>query len=197
MSFISAGNLIISLKRQTLSWMVEGQSRRYLRLKPGVVTVGRMKSNDVVIDEEGVSRRHAQLYLEKDGLFIEDIDSTRGTWIGTTRLPTRTRTPVPPDATIWVGEIELKYEAVRLIRIPILWLIGATVSLCLLAALINLFPVVGQVVKSAFKRPPPAQSAIVQVANANCPSTSFLISLPETNKPAVTPTVGDYLHPHP
>jgi Ca-activated chloride channel family protein len=51
-----------------------------------VIRLGRAKHNEIVIDEHGVSRFHAQLRREGDGLVVEDLGSTNGTMVGGQRL---------------------------------------------------------------------------------------------------------------
>jgi len=48
--------------------------------------VGRDVTNDLVISEEKVSRRHARLYTEGDQYVVEDLGSTNGTFINGARL---------------------------------------------------------------------------------------------------------------
>jgi two-component system, cell cycle response regulator len=54
--------------------------RRYV-LDKELVTIGRDRENDIVLDSDSVSRRHARIE-HKDGKFqITDLDSTNGTYI--------------------------------------------------------------------------------------------------------------------
>jgi two-component system, cell cycle response regulator len=43
--------------------------------------LGRHTSCDVVLDDDGVSRRHAQLVREQDGYVVEDLSSANGTFV--------------------------------------------------------------------------------------------------------------------
>lgn len=45
------------------------------------MTVGRKPDNDVVIDNPAVSGRHARIVKQGDGFFIEDLNSTNGTFL--------------------------------------------------------------------------------------------------------------------
>ncbi len=51
-------------------------------MKP--VRIGRSKDNDVVIPLETVSSRHAQLTIENGKFWLEDLNSTNGTFVGST-----------------------------------------------------------------------------------------------------------------
>ena len=50
------------------------------------IAIGRDITNDIVINEAEVSRKHARLTLEGDRYKIEDLDSTNGTYINGQRL---------------------------------------------------------------------------------------------------------------
>jgi Ca-activated chloride channel homolog len=51
-------------------------------LKGDLIRIGRAGQNEIVIDEKGMSRFHAQIKREGDTLFIEDLGSTNGTSVG-------------------------------------------------------------------------------------------------------------------
>ena len=50
------------------------------------VTIGRVATNDIVVDEEGVSRRHALIRGGPDGYWISDMGSRNGTFVNRKRL---------------------------------------------------------------------------------------------------------------
>ena len=50
------------------------------------VVVGRDEACDVVLDEAGVSRRHARLDPGDGGWHVTDLGSANGTWVNGTRL---------------------------------------------------------------------------------------------------------------
>lgn len=71
--------------------------------------LGRDLSNDIVINDPEVSRRHARLILQSEGYILEDLGSTNGTFIRGQRLAA----PVvlKPGESITIGEkVNLKYE---------------------------------------------------------------------------------------
>src|ERR687892_267511 len=49
------------------------------------LTLGR-EDTDVVLDDPGVSRRHAALRLEGDGVVVEDLGSSNGTFVNGRRI---------------------------------------------------------------------------------------------------------------
>ena len=48
-------------------------------LKPGEYILGRFPTNDIVIPDPYVSRRHARIFYREGKWFIEDLGSTNGT----------------------------------------------------------------------------------------------------------------------
>lgn len=55
---------------------------REIRVRRGDATIGRSDDCDVVVDDGLVSRRHCDLVLRPQGLFVRDLASRHGTWIG-------------------------------------------------------------------------------------------------------------------
>ena len=45
------------------------------------LTIGRAPTNDVLLEDKRVSRRHARIYEEKGKVFIEDVGSNNGTFL--------------------------------------------------------------------------------------------------------------------
>ncbi len=73
------------------------------------LTIGRGATNDVSLrEDEYSSTRHARLEPRRDGVWIEDIGSTNGTFVNGIRL-TRERRLVPGDV-VRIGETDLRFE---------------------------------------------------------------------------------------
>ena len=52
-----------------------------------LVKVGSAADNNIVLKEEGISRYHAELFLDEDGnVFITDLDSTNGTFVNGNKI---------------------------------------------------------------------------------------------------------------
>ena len=73
------------------------------------LTVGRASNNDLALPEdEYASGRHARFEPRRDGIWIEDIGSTNGTYVNGIRV-TRERKLVPGDV-VRIGETDLRFE---------------------------------------------------------------------------------------
>jgi len=82
---------------------------RELVLDAHPLTVGRGTNNDVSLpNDEYASTRHARFEPRRDGVWIEDVGSTNGTFVNGIRL-TRERRLAPGDV-VRVGETDLRYE---------------------------------------------------------------------------------------
>ena len=101
-SAVETGRLVV-LKSPALE---EGEERL---LDSRALTLGRGGQNDVKLDkDEFTSARHAKIEPRRDGVWVEDIGSTNGTYVNGARL-TRERKLAPGDV-VRVGETELRYE---------------------------------------------------------------------------------------
>ena len=67
------------------------------------VTVGRMHTCDIVIDDDSVSRQHAAIHAGPNGLVIEDLGSRNKTRIGGRALGRGETAPLPVGAVVEVG----------------------------------------------------------------------------------------------
>jgi hypothetical protein len=74
------------------------------------LTVGRGPQNDIALGgDDYASAKHARVEPRRDGVWVEDIGSTNGTFLNGIKL-TRARKLTPGDV-VRVGETELRYEA--------------------------------------------------------------------------------------
>mgnify|MGYP006286461197 CR=1 FL=1 len=63
---------------------------RQHKLGSGVVHIGRGAENDLVLDMDNVSRRHARVGPGPDGYVVEDLRSTNGTYVNEVEISART-----------------------------------------------------------------------------------------------------------
>lgn len=62
--------------------------RRHV-LDQEVVTIGRDRENDIVLDSDSVSRRHARVEHRDGRIYLTDLDSTNGTYVNDDNEPVR------------------------------------------------------------------------------------------------------------
>ena len=82
----------------------------------GVVTldlhalrVGRSTDNDLSVEgDEFASSHHARFEPRRDGVYVEDIGSTNGTFVNGIRLTTDRR--LTPGDVVRIGETDLRFE---------------------------------------------------------------------------------------
>ena len=80
-----------------------------ITLDSHAITIGRGPTNDVPLPaDEYASTRHARVEPRRDGVWVEDIGSTNGTFVNSIRL-TRERKLAPGDV-LRVGETDLRFE---------------------------------------------------------------------------------------
>jgi pSer/pThr/pTyr-binding forkhead associated (FHA) protein len=73
------------------------------------VTVGRSPENDLVLDsDEFASTKHARIEPRRDGVWLEDLDSTNGTFVNGMKVKQRHK--LAPGDVIRIGETDLRYE---------------------------------------------------------------------------------------
>jgi pSer/pThr/pTyr-binding forkhead associated (FHA) protein len=88
----------------TLQVLFKGQLLQSVPLDRPMLTIGRLKENDVVIDNLSVSRLHARILLEGERVFLEDQGSGNGCLVNGRRVD---RAPIAPGDEIHIGKHEL------------------------------------------------------------------------------------------
>jgi len=79
------------------------------KLDSTALYIGRGPTNDIALEgDEYASARHARIEPRDDGVFVEDVGSTNGTFVNGIRLA-QARRLVPGDV-IRIGETDLRYE---------------------------------------------------------------------------------------
>jgi transcriptional regulator with GAF, ATPase, and Fis domain len=82
-----------------------GQSREKV-FDQSVITLGAMEDNDLVINNETVSRYHCRVLQEPEGYILVDQQSTNGTFINRVRIR---EAYLKPGCTVQLGKVELKF----------------------------------------------------------------------------------------
>ncbi len=81
---------------------------RRLLIAPGGAVLGRSRECDIVLDDAGVSRRHARIRQADDGWTIEDLRSTNGVLLN--GQPLHSVHPLHPGDRIELGSTEVAFE---------------------------------------------------------------------------------------
>ena len=81
---------------------------RRLLVPPGGGTIGRSRDCDVVLEDTGISRRHAEIRPSGDGWTVEDLGSTNGVLVN--GLGVRGAQPLHPGDRVELGSTEIVFE---------------------------------------------------------------------------------------
>lgn len=76
-------------------------------LSKAVTSIGRSKECDVTLDDQSVSRRHAEVHVENGQVWILDLGSTNGTEVNGVRAQ---RSRLDDGDRIVIGQTELRFE---------------------------------------------------------------------------------------
>lgn len=77
-----------------------------------VVSIGKGSQNDVVLDDDSVSTRHAELEYVRGGWRITDLGSANGTFVESVRLAPDVPTPLSYGSTIRFGAVQAHFRPV-------------------------------------------------------------------------------------
>jgi FhaA, N-terminal domain/FHA domain len=86
-----------------------GDDVRRVALDKEVLTIGRLPGSDVVVDDKGVSRRHAQIRTKDGASTLTDLGSTNGTNLNGKPVQSR---PLNDGDRITVGTTVIEYRRV-------------------------------------------------------------------------------------
>ncbi len=79
-----------------------------LALDVDSLSIGRSQENDLVLDYEKVSRRHARIERHRNEIILRDLGSTNGTWLGGQPVEEHT---LQNGETFRIGPVQLVYKA--------------------------------------------------------------------------------------
>ena len=105
-TYIDGRPATITLRRCKLVVAREGQVEERLFDKD-VIHIGAMEDNDLVLEDETVSRNHCRIFVEGDQYLIEDLDSTNGTFVNRVRIR---EAFLRPDVVITLGKTEIRFQ---------------------------------------------------------------------------------------
>ncbi|MCB0272423.1 MAG: sigma 54-interacting transcriptional regulator [Bdellovibrionales bacterium] len=72
------------------------------------IRIGTASNNDIVIEDETVSRNHAEIIKDKQGYLIRDLGSTNGTFVGNVQIK---EVYISAKSTIRVGQSKIRFHA--------------------------------------------------------------------------------------
>ena len=97
----------VTLRRTRLSRTdPDGTVAEYIFDQP-TMTLGALEDNDLVLDDDKVSRYHARIYQEGDDFLIEDLKSSTGTWVNRVRVRDAF---LKSGSTIRLGNTQLRFS---------------------------------------------------------------------------------------
>jgi hypothetical protein len=81
---------------------------RRLIVPPGGATIGRSRACDVVLDDAGASRRHAEIRPDSEGWTLQDLGSTNGVRVNGRQI--HGTQPLHPGDRVEIGSTEIVFE---------------------------------------------------------------------------------------
>lgn len=89
-----------------LSYTINGFSKKYPFQKPAV-TIGRDETNDIVIDNEFISRKHVKITHKLNSFVVEDAGSANGIFVNNEKVK---KTELKINDSFKAGEIVFSFE---------------------------------------------------------------------------------------
>lgn len=90
----------------SLKLMFDGKMQKEIQLNKETITLGRKPDNDIPIDNLAVSGHHAKILTILNDSFVEDMNSTNGTYVNDTLIK---KHALKHGDVIKIGKHELKY----------------------------------------------------------------------------------------
>ncbi|MEO8609194.1 MAG: protein kinase [Chloroflexota bacterium] len=104
----------LSLEMQASDRLVffsEDHPMQVRKLDMEIMNIGRDDDQDIKLEGRRVSRKHARLEVKPDGnLYITDLGSTNGVWVGDTQCVPDTQVLWNADEIVRIGNYWLKFE---------------------------------------------------------------------------------------
>ena len=85
-----------------------GVLKNSVQIQTDLISIGRTADNDVVIDNMGVSNHHAIISKKDNLFFIEDLNSTNGTFLNSQKISSQQR--ISTQDSIIIGKHTLKFS---------------------------------------------------------------------------------------
>ncbi|MBZ0202352.1 MAG: FHA domain-containing protein [Ignavibacteria bacterium] len=95
----------ISVKRESKTQIVQSPGGIIRNYDSDDVIIGRASTCDIVIDNTGVSSKHARIYVDNSKAYIEDLRSLNGTIVNGRKI--NSKTPIGAADVIIIGDQKL------------------------------------------------------------------------------------------
>jgi DNA-binding NtrC family response regulator len=92
-----------------MATVLNGSNKGTQKQVQGRLTIGKASDNDLVINDDTVSRHHCEIVRAPDGIHVRDLESTNGTKIDGTRIR---EAMLQPGSVLKVGEIEVAFRPI-------------------------------------------------------------------------------------
>src|SRR5262249_20333140 len=102
---IAHAGMIASQSMPTLSFCDVDGNDRTLEIGPMPIIIGRNPESTIRSDDGRVSRQHAKMYLQVGAVWIEDLGSANGVWVGGQRVSI---SPVPIGELVVAGSLLIR-----------------------------------------------------------------------------------------
>ena len=89
-----------------LSYFIDGFSKKY-PLEKSTVTIGRDETNDIIIDNEFISRKHVKITLKLNSFVVEDAGSANGIFVNNEKVK---KAELKINESFKAGEILFSFE---------------------------------------------------------------------------------------
>ena len=110
-SAISAANpRKIHIRRARLRCASDPEAGQSWLLEQDVIRIGSAKTGDIVLTDPTVSRHHAEIRRDRDGVILRDLGSTNGVFVGQVRAK---EVFLGPDTHFRVGRTEMVFHSGR------------------------------------------------------------------------------------
>jgi DNA-binding NtrC family response regulator len=84
----------------------EGGATQEFVVEKSPLGIGAMEDNDLVVEDDTVSRYHCRIFQEQDSYVVHDLESTNGTFVNGVRVK---EAYLKPGCSLALGDTELKF----------------------------------------------------------------------------------------
>ena len=80
-----------------------------IRLEKGMTRIGQGQESDIRIDRDTISQQHVQIEREEDAYYIEDLNSTNGTYINEEPLAYKERRRLSSNDIVRLADVRYRF----------------------------------------------------------------------------------------